>query len=195
MKADGALADMRYKDKWISILFIALFLLMMTAGSVCASETYSSGYFHYTLDDESVSVTGYFGKEETVTVPPSIAGYPVSRICSGAFVKAKTVKVINLPDTIMTIEEGAFKEGQTVSYSSPFSGGQDVHHESNDEQAGDHEDAGGQTENDEITGGEGTAEQSSMNSSSSSSSGASIDQVSTPVAEGRQDLDTLDSST
>lgn len=79
-----------------------------------AQETYSSGYFYYILEDESVSITGYFGPETETTVPSSIVGYPVSKICKGAFKDNKRLKTIHLPDTIMTIEAGSFSSDQKV---------------------------------------------------------------------------------
>ncbi len=81
-----------------------------------ASELYSNGYFRYTVEDYSVTIISYTGTESEVNVPNMIAGNPVNVIAKGAFAKNKSAKKINLPDTIMSVEEGAFAEGQSVIY-------------------------------------------------------------------------------
>ena len=93
-----------------------LVILMSSSPAFAASETYTSGYFEYIIEDESVSITGYFGKEESLEIPSSIAGYPVSTIKTGAFTSTKDLKLITLPDTIMSVESGAFKDSQQVIY-------------------------------------------------------------------------------
>lgn len=94
---------------------VSIFAVNMTA---FAATEYVNGYLRYTVEDGSVTITGYNGREIEVTVPAKIAGVPVNTIASGAFWNANTVKKVNLPDTIMTIEEGAFAVGQTVVYNS-----------------------------------------------------------------------------
>ncbi len=81
-----------------------------------ATSVYSNGYFRYTVDDHSVTIISYTGNETEVTVPNMIAGNPVNVIGKGAFVKNESVNVIHLPDTIMSVEEDAFGEGQKVIY-------------------------------------------------------------------------------
>lgn len=81
-----------------------------------ASTVYTEGYLKYVLEDESISICGYFGSEKEVIIPSSIAGYPVSKIAKGAFIDSKTVEKLILPDTIMNIEEGAIAQGMTVVY-------------------------------------------------------------------------------
>ena len=85
---------------------------------VHAADIYTEGYLEYRVEDDAISICGYFGSESEVTVPAFIAGYPVSEIASGAFEDAETVEKVNLPDTIMRIEEGAFGRNQTVVYDS-----------------------------------------------------------------------------
>ena len=85
---------------------------------VFAATEYVDGYLRYTVAEGSVTITGYNGRESEVTVPSSIAGVPVNTIASGAFQDSAVVTKVNLPDTIMAVEEGAFGSGQTVIYSS-----------------------------------------------------------------------------
>ena len=107
------------KLKSVMFVFLLTLLIGSAAVSVIAfadSQIYTSAGFHYVIEDESVSIVDFFGKEKTVEVPSSIAGLPVSKICSGAFTGVKNLESITLPDTIMVVERGAFKEGQSVAY-------------------------------------------------------------------------------
>ena len=99
------------------IVSAALFSLLLGATAL-ASSNYTEGYFAYQIEDDSVTICGYFGKESEVTVPAMIVGNPVSKIAKGAFADNTTVQKVNLPDTIMTIEEGAFASGISVVYNS-----------------------------------------------------------------------------
>ena len=100
--------------KWIGFALCAV--LVLTAPVVQGATVYTEGYFEYRVQDGGVVICGYFGRESVVTVPDSIAGYPVSVIGSGAFSDCGQVSRINLPGTIMTIEEGAIGQEQTVVY-------------------------------------------------------------------------------
>lgn len=108
---------------WISALLLAVVVLMPY--TVSASTVYSNGYYRYTVEDQSVTIISYKGPEAEVTVPNMIAGNPVNVIAEGAFARNKSVTVIHLPDTIMSVEEGAFGEGQKVIYDFDRGSGQD----------------------------------------------------------------------
>lgn len=102
------------------LYFILTFVFVLTAGTsrVEAAQTYTDGYLEYQVRNNAAIICGYFGKETEVTVPASIAGHPVSEIAAGAFADADTVEKVNLPDTIMRIESGAFGRNQSVVYNS-----------------------------------------------------------------------------
>lgn len=108
--------------KLIPVLLSLLMALTMTATALAAT-VYTEGALHYTIADESITITGYFGKDAAVTVPASIAGIPVNTIAKGAFTDNDNVKTVDLPDTITAVEEGAFASGITVNYNSNVNGG------------------------------------------------------------------------
>lgn len=108
--------------KLIPVLLSLLMALAMTATALAAT-VYTEGALHYTIADESITITGYFGKDAAVTVPASIAGIPVNTIAKGAFTDNANVKTVDLPDTITAVEEGAFASGITVNYNSNVNGG------------------------------------------------------------------------
>ena len=109
---------MKTLKKYSSILlaFICTFILCIPV--YAKDKVYVNDYFQYTVADESVTIINYYGKDSEVTVPAMIAGNPVNTIATGAFSGNDAVMKINLPDTIMTIEEKAFSGSQTVVYNS-----------------------------------------------------------------------------
>ena len=101
--------------KLIPVL-LSLLMALAVAFPAFADTVYTEGALNYTIADESITITNYFGKDAVVTVPASIAGTPVNTIAAGAFAHNDSVKKVNLPDTITTVEEGAFGAGITVNY-------------------------------------------------------------------------------
>ena len=63
--------------------------------------------FLWEKSGEFAVLTGYTGKEETVTVPGELGGIPLRRIGEGAFAGAACRRVI-LPAGLYEVEEGAF---------------------------------------------------------------------------------------
>ena len=105
------------KIKKLFCLIAVVLVLTVLCIRAVAADTFISGYFRYTVDDSSVTITLYTGTSAEVTVPSMISGNPVNTIASGAFASNKNVKVVHLPDTITSVEEGAFAEGQRVIFS------------------------------------------------------------------------------
>lgn len=99
-------------------IIVAALLFISCSLTAFASDIYTEGYFKYQVEEESVIICGYFGSEAEVTVPSVIAGLPVSKIGKGAFMECPNVKTVNLPDTIMEIENEAIARGIQVVYNS-----------------------------------------------------------------------------
>ena len=92
--------------KKIVIILCALSLLLAFSFAAADGDVYTEGYFYYTISDQSITITGYFGNETVVTVPSSIAGIPVNAIGPGAFANT-SVQILYLPDTIRELGENA----------------------------------------------------------------------------------------
>lgn len=120
-----------------NIYLIIGVLLMVCFGysnfELAKATTYTEGYFEYTDDGGSVTITGYFGSDETVTIPNMIAGEPVSKIAKGAFPDSCSVKNLNLPDTVVTVEEGAISQNISVTFNSNSSSLSNTTEETNTE--------------------------------------------------------------
>ena len=105
------------KTKLLKAFSAALLtVLLMPTLSFPVLADYIHGYFRYETEDQSVTITAYTGKEESVTVPSVIGGNPVNTIAAGAFAGCESVKTVYLPDTISCVEEGAFSPEQTVVF-------------------------------------------------------------------------------
>lgn len=102
----------------VSLIMVFAFTFLIFRGTALAATVYTEGDYYYELQGEAIVITGYFGTDTEITLPDKIAGYPVSKIAQGAFIDTDTVKTINLPDTIMEIEEGAIAQGINVVYMS-----------------------------------------------------------------------------
>ncbi len=64
--------------------------------------------FTVTTSGSTVTISGYKGSAETVTIPETIGGKTVTKIASGAFLNNSTVKKIVVAKTVETIEKNAF---------------------------------------------------------------------------------------
>lgn len=115
----------RKLKQWFLIFTVCISLFGANL-TVLAVTEYVEGYLRYTVAEGSVTIIGYNGNESEVTVPAQIAGTPVNTIAAGAFCNSPAVTKINLPDTIMAVEEGAFGSEQTVIYSNHNNGSGDV---------------------------------------------------------------------
>lgn len=88
---------------WVTALFALSATLALSVGGQPAQS------FSYAPTEGGVTVTGYFGEGlETVSVPELLGGQPVVAISSGAFLGNKSVRSIELPETVTTIGNNAF---------------------------------------------------------------------------------------
>lgn len=104
-------------------IILGLLALMLAVGcfgtvrAALADDTiYTEGTLYYKIINESITITGCFGKDEEVEVPNMIAGIPVNTIGTGAFMENEYIKTLKLPDTISKIERDAIREDIYVIY-------------------------------------------------------------------------------
>lgn len=106
--------------KRIILGLLALMLAVGCFGTVRAARAddtiYTEGNLYYKIINESITITGCFGKDEEVEVPAMIAGIPVNTIGKGAFWDNDVIKTLKLPDTISKIEEDAIDPRIHVIY-------------------------------------------------------------------------------
>lgn len=68
--------------------------------------------FAYTTDGDEVHITAYYGSGPQCVIPGTVEGKTVTRVCGGAFRDVK-IQVLVLPQTVRTVEPGAFS-GSTL---------------------------------------------------------------------------------
>lgn len=79
-------------------------------------------YYEYSLiEDEAVEIKGYYGAEDTISVPSIVAGKKVWGIGNDAFQNCSSVKSITLPEGVVSIEAGAFRGCSNLSITIPES--------------------------------------------------------------------------
>ncbi|MBQ3003567.1 MAG: leucine-rich repeat domain-containing protein [Clostridia bacterium] len=79
-------------------------LLAVAPLQVGAAE---EGCYVYTVSNGEATITGYTGSEPGVSIPSSIAGYPVTAIGNGAF-RGANFSNLTIPNSVTTIGDGAF---------------------------------------------------------------------------------------
>lgn len=130
---------MKIQKILLSLLLCFALLLASPVAHAEEPEIYTDNYLQYTIENGSITIVNYYGPDAEVTVPASIGEYPVNVIAEGAFASCENVTKINLPDCIMTVEQGAFAGTQTIVYDSntgePISREPDVKREQEDQKA------------------------------------------------------------
>lgn len=108
------------KRKLMRILLAALLAVGLVGVSAPAARAdgtvYTEGTLYYTIANESITITGCFGRDAEIHVPAMIAGIPVNTIAAGAFAENPYVQTVYLPDTISKVEPGAFGDWVKVIY-------------------------------------------------------------------------------
>jgi len=93
----------------IEVLLIVMFLLIQAILINKSYASVTSGNYQYdNLSNGTISICGYTGNEETITVPSTIDGKNVTVIGIMAFTNNSTVKKIILPEGIVKLDAYAF---------------------------------------------------------------------------------------
>ena len=72
--------------------------------------------FQYEITAENtVTITGYAGTNTEVSIPSEIEGLPVKAVGAEAFMESGILTRIVIPDTVILIDERAFKECASLS--------------------------------------------------------------------------------
>lgn len=111
---------MRTKIKKLTSVCLAVIMIlgMLTVAPITAgaaeenSESVSakSGDFEYELYDDILSITGYSGNAENLTIPSEIDGYTVTGIDWNAFENCTSLTSVEIPETVTYIGGSAFED-------------------------------------------------------------------------------------
>ena len=101
------------KRKVFVLLLIVLITTLCTLClSSCSTGVHVSkfGVFQYTVENEQVTITKYYGAAPDVTIPESIRGMPVVSIGIQAFESCLVMRSVSIPDSVVNIDLFAFNE-------------------------------------------------------------------------------------
>lgn len=101
------------KNKWfVSLLMVVVMMCACWTGVLADEEreTFTSGDYKYALlDDGTVEITKYKGKEEALTIPDILGGKKVTSIGDRAFSFCGSLTFVAIPDSVTSIENCAFQ--------------------------------------------------------------------------------------
>ena len=107
--------------KWMLLLGLcAAAMVWLFFSKPESAQAQDSGAWNYDVDqkDGTIVVSGYRGEAETLVIPSSIDGKPVTRVSldlSGeAFYNVKGLKRVVIPDSVQVIDEGTFRNCATL---------------------------------------------------------------------------------
>lgn len=92
----------------LASLVLALVMLFSSLTISAYAETMTYENFKYEVSDSKVTITGYDGKAENIVIPAEINSMPVTAVKKEAFKENKTVKSVEIPDSVESIGNKAF---------------------------------------------------------------------------------------
>ena len=109
-----------------------IFVCMLLIGScfVGTLDTVSAddlveGDYTYTVNNGEATITDYTGAGGAIMIPSTLGGYPTVAIGDSAFTYCQTLISVTIPNSVTTIEQGAFYH---TSLTSVTIGNQRHHH-------------------------------------------------------------------
>lgn len=93
--------------KPISFMLVIIMVFSIIQSGISISAT-QSGDYTYVVYESEATITGYSGNDETVVIPDTLGGYPVTAIGSSAFYRLSNLKNITIPEGVRSIGNYAF---------------------------------------------------------------------------------------
>lgn len=102
------------RTHFLRLLVSSLLLFCLFFSCAAAQETYTEGDFTYVISLDCAAITSYTGSDVNLTIPDTLGGYPVTRICLSAFQKCKTLETVYVPDSVISMGESVPDENGYV---------------------------------------------------------------------------------
>lgn len=95
------------------LLVLVISLPAIIFGNAEKNKVYAKiigDYSYELIDDESAIILNYSGSEKNLVIPKEIGGKTVKKIGYGAFAECKSIETLEVPDTVISIENYAFSQ-------------------------------------------------------------------------------------
>ena len=89
---------------------LALLAVMVLVFSVSPVTALTSGDYTYEIENGQVTITGYTGKSQNLTIPTMIEKHRVRKIGRGAFSGNETIRNVKIPSGVTEIGHEAFED-------------------------------------------------------------------------------------
>lgn len=90
--------------KLSSLLLVILTLSFVLVLASCSKDRTGKTKFIYEKADDHITITGYSGIEEEISVPSELEGLPVTVIAENAFYGTVNLKKVVIPDSVKVID-------------------------------------------------------------------------------------------
>jgi len=87
-----------------------LIALMTVAVSAFAQQYNPESDFWAVRNGDGMEITGYIGSNQSVRIPPTIEGLPVTSIGKSAFEDNQTITIVTIPNSVISIDKLAFED-------------------------------------------------------------------------------------
>lgn len=95
---------MKKLHKLFSFIMSFVMVFAVLGGIDCTAVAQTSGEYEYNLlDDSTVEITKYKGKQANIVIPSEIDGYPVTTIADQALYFNSNIVTVEIPSTVKTI--------------------------------------------------------------------------------------------
>ncbi|MCR5478263.1 MAG: leucine-rich repeat protein, partial [Ruminococcus sp.] len=116
-----AIGDNAFNSKCTIICTKSSFAYVYAALYSIKCEYIAGDYIYKDIDDETVEITGYTGKDKTVNIPSTLAGKTVTSIGDYAFNAWSSLTSITIPNSVTSIGDYAFSRSGLTSITIPNS--------------------------------------------------------------------------
>lgn len=103
-----AIGDNAFNSKCTIICTKSSFAYVYASLYSIKCEYIAGDYIYKDIDDETLEITGYTGKDKTVNIPSTLAGKTVTSIGNLAFYDCKSLTNVTIPNSVTSIGEDAF---------------------------------------------------------------------------------------
>lgn len=97
-----------------SISFLLVMILLLAMSTTAIAQETTEGFQYRVETDGTVTITGYSGDNNKLSIPSEIEGDLVKAIGNGAFVGNEQITIVEIPEGILSIGNGTFSNCRSL---------------------------------------------------------------------------------